>query len=757
MGVIHPTNELLGSDIIPRWAVIGWLLTTCTNQVASSNAKLALFYDWLFFDPGKDSIMNIEPAILVMHHSMKPHPAITATLLDFLCRIVKDFHPRESEKVRSGIYASLNTILEKRVLPSLSPLFENPRLDKELRVMLRERFGMFVTKDELPPPILEREDDPGDGPNAHFSDEEEEESKASLSESKRKAAAARRRSSANDESSEANPNAEENDVDDSLKELLKTVKSEKDVEKKCELVDSVMQAVIAEQIDYDQCHPLAALVADALQEEFEGEIFPSAAMAAPNSAQAIEDSIGRPIFVIFRSLCEVGDPGLILELLANLYAKQPRIGYYLLYFLNADKSGSTKRTPKERASIYKDLCEAIDPKYSLDICLVNDMRQCMEDHVDLFVHLIPEIFTNFPKHSVGNVDLMYLVVSCVDGRQVQTLVCHIVAKDFVMCKKDSFPTVLQASLSWETFEQYVLWQLSTAHELPVDCIVSVIPKMVFPQHSEALANVLLMLKDERPSIDMLKGLLSREFEPGNRFVPSALTYWLTEYDDKLADLVGAHLSKACTMSSSNKRKRGARDNAGGGLGAGGAAGKSLGHPAELCLMHLDQFRQVCRNERDLFSQRSVQTALQQAKNACTETQKKKFMDLFAVADSDSETEESHSNKSKNKKKNASNSGSASKSPAKSRKATAQPTATIKVSDSSEESSEGSEEEKPARGGGSKRGNSNNRGSSGGKSNPRKRANKVSYKISSEESSDENEVLFKKTAKKKKRVSNSDSD
>jgi hypothetical protein len=27
--------------------------------VAASNAKLALFYDWLFFSPEKDSIMNI--------------------------------------------------------------------------------------------------------------------------------------------------------------------------------------------------------------------------------------------------------------------------------------------------------------------------------------------------------------------------------------------------------------------------------------------------------------------------------------------------------------------------------------------------------------------------------------------------------------------------------------------------------------------------------------------------------------------------
>lgn len=87
VGVIHPTNELLCSDIIPRWAVIGWLFTTCTSTVAASNAKLALFYDWLFFEPEKDNIMNIEPAILVMHNSMRSHPPVTATLLDFLCRV----------------------------------------------------------------------------------------------------------------------------------------------------------------------------------------------------------------------------------------------------------------------------------------------------------------------------------------------------------------------------------------------------------------------------------------------------------------------------------------------------------------------------------------------------------------------------------------------------------------------------------------------------------------------------------------------
>ena len=62
---------------------------------------------------------------------------------------------------------------------------------------------------------------------------------------------------------------------------------------------------------------------------------------------------------------------------------------------------------------------------------------------------------------MGNVDLLYLVVSCVDGRQVQQLVCHVVAKDFHMFKKDSVQMALQASLNWETFEQYAFWQVRT--------------------------------------------------------------------------------------------------------------------------------------------------------------------------------------------------------------------------------------------------------------------------------------------------------
>lgn len=87
---IHPSNEALASDVFPRWALIGWILSFCNSHVLTSYARLALFYDWLFFDdrdPLNHQIMDIEPAILVMFYSLKNYPAITSGLVDFLIRV----------------------------------------------------------------------------------------------------------------------------------------------------------------------------------------------------------------------------------------------------------------------------------------------------------------------------------------------------------------------------------------------------------------------------------------------------------------------------------------------------------------------------------------------------------------------------------------------------------------------------------------------------------------------------------------------
>lgn len=122
--MVHPSNEVLSSDILPRWAIIGWLLTTCTvrgrslgrlqepgrllqsavsvcfqSNVAASNAKLALFYDWLFFNPEKDSIMNIGNTRTRTHAQAQAQAWTLAvsgvnTLLPLLC--VRTSHPGDA-------------------------------------------------------------------------------------------------------------------------------------------------------------------------------------------------------------------------------------------------------------------------------------------------------------------------------------------------------------------------------------------------------------------------------------------------------------------------------------------------------------------------------------------------------------------------------------------------------------------------------------------------------------------------------------
>lgn len=670
VGVIHPTNELLCSDIIPRWAVIGWLLTTCTSIVAAANAKLALFYDWLFFEPDKDNIMNIEPAILVMNNSMRSHPAVTATLLDFLCRIIPHFHPPLADKVRGGIYASLRQILEKRVLPSLCPLFDNPKLDQELRSMVRDTFKEFCM-----PPVVEgikleefsgsvAKEEPSDvvnidgsenhtrgiaGTNNHldepaFSDDDEEQSgltSSSRHESEEDdddipLAKVRLKERPGQVSRDSGSPDLMSQLEGDVRKTVESLRAENDNEAKCQAAERLVQLVIQEEVARETFSTLASCLCLVLQDDMEGKIFPSEV-----TDETLEDSIGRPLFVLLRGAAQLPEDDSrrlpLLALLAEMAGQAPRLGYLLLYFLKACKLSEVK------ASVYKDFCIAMDR--DLEASLLADLKLCQEEDVPLLCWLVPEVYAQFPGVAVGHVGLLHLVVAAVDAAQLQDLVCRIVQGQLVMFRRDSFRELLSASLAWETFEQYCLWQLVTAHGIPIDYILPILPRLEFAAHAEALTAILLMLKQERPTADLLRHLLSREVRlPSDVFVVSALKYWCREHEERLGDLVAALLASRCvpapTPNSTSPGKRGKRGAAAsGGSGRSGAAqaaaaaaAAALGPPSiEQVLGHLDQLRQCCSG---LYGLDCVQRALQQAQTTCNDSQRKRFSDLFALAEAD---------------------------------------------------------------------------------------------------------------------------
>ncbi|XP_041665808.1 integrator complex subunit 3 isoform X1 [Cheilinus undulatus] len=621
-GVVHPSNEVLSSDILPRWAIIGWLLTTCTSNVAASNAKLALFYDWLFFNPEKDSIMNIEPAILVMHHSMKPHPAITATLLDFMCRIIPHFFPPLESQVRQGVFNSLTFIMEKRVLAHLAPLFDNPKLDRELRSMLRERFPEFCSSPSPPTEgikmeeavsmemenhMLEKDEGCYDPTEAAFSDDEEEVNNKGK---KREFRFHPIKEAVIEEPADITPWL--NQLDDTMKEKVQQLQKTSDTETQCEVMQEIVDLILEEDFDTEQMSSLASCLAELFKDHFRGDVLPEEI-----TEESLEDSVCRPVCLIFRNLVTMQEDNsgfsVLLDMLAEFYQKQPKIGYHLLYYLKASKAANGKMM------LYESFAQAT-ALGDLHTCLMMDMKACQEDDVRLLCYLTPSIYTEFPDETLRSGELLNMIVAVIDSTQLQELMCHVMMGNLVMFRKDSVLNILIQSLDWETFEQYSTWQLFLAHSIPLETIIPILQHLKYKEHPEALSCLMLQLRREKPSEEMVKMVLSRPCHPDDQFTTSILRHWASKYDDTLGEHIKAQLIK----NNNQPRKR---------QSLRSSSSKLAQLTLEQILEHMDNLRLSLSNTKNnFFTQTPILQALQHVQASCDEAHKMRFSDLFALAE-----------------------------------------------------------------------------------------------------------------------------
>jgi len=137
----HPTNEIMHSGVIARWAVIGWLLTLCGKGYVLANAKLALFYDWLFFEEGSGNVMNIEPAMLLMLNSVSEYTEITNMLLEFLFLLIDNSDVRRKDAIACCVRSAFGVLVKKRVILSLEPL----TCCEKISPLLRQKLVAFLS------------------------------------------------------------------------------------------------------------------------------------------------------------------------------------------------------------------------------------------------------------------------------------------------------------------------------------------------------------------------------------------------------------------------------------------------------------------------------------------------------------------------------------------------------------------------------------------------------------------------------------
>ncbi|KAH8375711.1 hypothetical protein KR009_006738 [Drosophila setifemur] len=674
INVIHPTNDMLCSDIIPRWAIIGWLISSCTNPIASSNAKLSLFYDWLFFDPAKDNIMNIEPGILVMYHSIRNHPFVSSTLLDFLCRITKNFYVKHEDKIRMGVYNSLKLILDKQVIPNLQPLFESPKLDRELRNLIRENFREFVSpcgnvgqqmyllthpiqelcfKKETDQRILHGEN--VDLAGAGFSNNSgtlitlvDEDKKIDHMPMERES-----ESVFSDDDVEtfakANKNEENTDDDDDLP-LSKVRLKEKPKIELTEAIAESFEAFLTKRNSFTweaflkDFRSLPASAFDEFQLNYVilnsvlvlRETLPQQNMFSESKTDEkfLAKSISYPIYGLFRFLYENDDKSKkpFQTLLSEICERIPETGFLLLYFMKIYCKLQTRKNSQQsyqfKTAVYRQICDATDEK--IGNSLVRDLDLLEKESTTIYLWLLPDIYREFKSIAINNTDLLRITLRCIDAKNVRDILYSVAQGKLTIFKQDGLVECIRESFEFETYEQLCLWQLVQAHDVSLKSIQGLLPELEAANHPEALSHFLLLLKNEEPTNEIIRLMLSREPKlRGDPFVTSVLRFWCVQYEEKLSEIIASLLTSKYPSSSPNKRKRPSK-----------GSSLSCGTPsADQVLNHLEHYRRSCRHGTGtgLYVHDMMQRALQSAYSHSNESTKKQFSDLFALAAEDETT------------------------------------------------------------------------------------------------------------------------
>lgn len=317
-----------------------------------------------------------------------------------------------------------------------------------------------------------------------------------------------------------------------------------------------------EQEQYVHTVVVDVIRADVARFVFPADAVVSTAMPGKEEEQtaALRESLNAPLFALFRLLLQHEDKckKCVQNLMAEVYQKCPAAGGLLLYFLkaqfklngsassttsssssstpaatnsssssnpsSASSSSSSKKNATFRASIYRNVCSWSAPDERLEQCLARDLVQLERSHVPTFVWLLPDLYREFSGQLVNNEAVLRLTLGAVDARNLRDLIYAVSQGRLLMLRADGLLDCVRHSLAYETFEQVCLWQLLQAHDIPMETFQDVVPELDAASHAEALTYMLLLLRNEEPTAELIRLLLSREAKGsrGDHFVTSVL-------------------------------------------------------------------------------------------------------------------------------------------------------------------------------------------------------------------------------------------
>ncbi|KAH7722317.1 Integrator complex subunit 3 [Aphelenchoides avenae] len=573
-----------------RTQFLVWLLKSSRQGAEQQWCKLMLFWEWFCFDPTiPGSHVFIEPAFSVIRNLLQTQPALANSLFDYLIRMTSMLYPQMTTSFVNSITSAFKAL--GTVGMPITNVIDSSKVERSLRDSLRDTYPDLYPKRAAqqvapqpqqqqplprtepepatnnhvapPPTVIDLLDDSSDEPKPSTSTEATTErpkpklkrkvSEESAGKAEKLKPRKRRKSSRAEESTQARVVCERRSSAaieeyaqhefEKLKDVLPMVREEfrehlealskavQAAEDASDHVNSLIMAIFdnEEVLESDQTQAIADCWLKIFAKFLSVRKFYK---PRDRSEDGENDAFDNAFYTLFRNLCMTpeGDQTRrpLLHIIADMCETNDCVGYLLLYFI---KDGRREDSAEEPVSAYMDLCNTMQVEVMQQV--VEDLEHCVLDDHQLFAHLLPFLFASLESHTVGNNDLMKLICSHVDTSQFLDLTGEVIRENIRFFRKDTFPALISASMTWEAVEQVMLWQFIRVAGIRIEWLMGIIPKLNYAKHAEAMTYILLAMRnmDSEPTMALMRHLLTRPST--DLFTVNAIKI-LVEDDDSLA-------------------------------------------------------------------------------------------------------------------------------------------------------------------------------------------------------------------------------
>lgn len=557
---VIPTNEILASDVLPRWAFCGFILSQCTTAQTTSATRLSLVWDWLLFNESRNTIMDIEPGLLLMQQSRKTHPQTTYGILDLLLRLVKEFYAPMKDEIQRGIINSFRFCIKVGVVKSIEPiLLETQRyqqitpclynlIQENLQEFLRPEHRVKIDQAPKPGRPSRR---PSDTTEEKFSDDEDSND---VPESKKPKIEAKieiknepiaivtdkvsradlqnryyqiveqlnklKRDTINLEIDEeiSKIRTIDEDMADTFDKLISFKKEEDEFAHHLDMMLSKVSAFDNGPFDSEICEPVATCIYRLCYSSYDPLRMPT---EKPREDE-LDELLSRPLYILFRQIvdhCErPAELDNLMDLMVSLQQMDNRTLHHFLFYI----FGHELQNKADGWHLFPNFCKRFSEMESmeaLEIQLPLAIQSLIEHERAFLFRILPKLYKEHTKLLVNHHEITRLVMSAITPKDLQFLQTKLIMRDFTMFKtntanhENDFKLMLIESLCWESFEQQALWTLIFAQEVKPETWAQIIPYLNEEIHFEAvtaIAGYFYNRQEDVPPEDVLKFLFAAE-------------------------------------------------------------------------------------------------------------------------------------------------------------------------------------------------------------------------------------------------------